>query len=212
MNELGRDEEEIQSDTLIGNFFKLKHCEGEGADELQFVHRSIYEYFVAVYFFESIRMLTSKEKVAGKLGELLKRGRLSKQILEYIKYKFDSMQEYNLPDITKKVCNIMLKDGMTYHTNIVLNDGATYHIKEEYRNMVNREINIFTNMLEVVGLWNSELGNVDDNITTYLQCNRENGLNLKGLKLNIKNFEMEDVSLNSAYLYGANLREADLGK
>lgn len=70
---------------LVGNYFELvKRNENEGTDELHFVHRSIYEYFVAVYFFDSLNGLDSKEAVAGKLGELLKCGKLSEQILEFI--------------------------------------------------------------------------------------------------------------------------------
>ncbi|MDE7334561.1 MAG: NACHT domain-containing protein [Lachnospiraceae bacterium] len=93
MSESGEKDEDIQSNTLIGNFFKLKHCEGKGTDELQFVHRTIYEYFVAVYFYESMCRVNAKDKVAGKLGELLKGRRLSNQILEFIKCKFDSLKE-----------------------------------------------------------------------------------------------------------------------
>lgn len=87
MSESEQKDDGIKSDTLIGNFFQIKHCEGKGTDELQFVHRSIYEYFVTVYFFESIHNLKFKEEVAGKLGGLLKYGKLSEQILEYIKYR-----------------------------------------------------------------------------------------------------------------------------
>lgn len=102
MSESGKKGEEILRDALIGNFFKLKYCEGKETDEIQFVHRSIYEYYVAVYFFESIHKLTTKEEAAGKLGELLKYGILSEQILEFIKYKFDSVKGYSLSDNTKK--------------------------------------------------------------------------------------------------------------
>ncbi len=190
MSESGKKGEEIQGDTLIGNFFKLKHCEGKGTDELQFVHRSIYEYFVAVYFFESIHKLKSKEEVAGKLGELLKDGRLSKQILEFIKYKFDSMKEYNLSVITREIFIIMLRDGMTYH------------VKGKYKNIIVREMNIFSNMLEVVHLWNSKLEKLD-NIVSYLQHNYRNTLNLSGA-------DLSGADLNGAYLNGADLTEADL--
>ena len=100
MEESDQKDVAIKSDTLIGNFFQLRHCEGKGTDELQFVHRSIYEYFVAIYFYESIYKLKSKEKIAGKLGELLKYGELSEQMLEFIKYKFDSMKEYDLSEVT----------------------------------------------------------------------------------------------------------------
>lgn len=200
MNEFEQKGEDIKSDTLIGNFFKLNHCEGKGTDELQFVHRSIYEYFIAVYFFESIYELQSKEEVAGKLGELLKEGRLSEQILEFIKYKFDGMKGYNLSDITKNIFNIMLQDGMTYYS------------EEKYKNTIEQERNIFSNMLEIVGSWNSTVGEVDDKIVIYLQCNKHSGLNLKGIKLSAENFAIKRLDLRGTYLNKANLMGADLSR
>ena len=87
-------DKDIRRDFLIGNYFKIvKHCEGMGTQELHFIHRSIYEYFVVVYFFETLQNQTTKEEVAGKLGELLKKGRLSQQILKFIKYKFDKIKQ-----------------------------------------------------------------------------------------------------------------------
>lgn len=210
MRESGEKGEGIQRDTLIGNFFRFKYCEGKGTDELQFIHRSIYEYFVVIYFFESIYKLKSIEEVAGKLGEFLKAGCLSKQILEFIKIKFDSMKGVDLPDIIKKIFDIMLNDGMTYHTNIVSNDGITYHIKEQYRNIMNREMNIFTNMLEVVHLWNLELGEVNDNIVSYLQYNNCEIFNLVGIKL--RQADLFRTNLNGANLSKADLSEANLGE
>lgn len=199
MNESGNMGEEIQSDTLIGNFFKLKHCEGKGTDELQFIHRSIYEFFVAVYFYESIHELTSKEEVAGKLGELLKYGCLSEQMCEFIKCKFDCIKEYNLSIIARDVFNIMLRDGMTYHAK-----------EDLFNNVIERERNIFSNMLTVVGLWNSFLGKLDKGIITYLQCNREDSLQLRGIQLGVKNDDIEKADLSGAFLNGANLWGAGL--
>lgn len=201
MNESGEKSEEIQNDTLIGNFFKVKHCEGKGTDELQFVHRSIYEYFVVIYFFESIHMLTSKEEVAGKLGELLKEGRLSEQILEFIKYKFDSIEGYSLSDVTKEIFNIMLQDGMTYY------------VKGKYKNIIVREINIFSNMLEIVHLWNPQLGKSDSNICHYLQHNRFNILNLSGADLketNLFEVDLSGADFKEAVLNGVNFSRAKL--
>lgn len=201
-NEMNKSEdegEEIQSDTLIGNFYKLKHCEGQGTDELQFVHRSIYEYFVAIYFYESIHSLKSKEEIAGKLGELLKDGHLSEQMLEFIKYKFASIKRYNLADVTRDIFNMMLSDGMTY-----------YFIKEQKKpllNILNREMNIFANMLEVVHLWNHALGEIHERIITYLEYNKRSELNLDGIKLNGK---IHLITLWRIYLQGASLDKADL--
>ena len=227
--------EDMQRDVLIGNYFApIKHCEGVEADELQFVHRSIYEYFVVIYFFESIKKVKDSgnnkikgeleellktgylskqisEFVAGKLGELLKDGELSEQILEFIKYKFDSMKGYHLSDVTKEVFNILLRDGMTYHIGMPC------------KNAFEREMNIFANMLKAVGLWNPLLGEVDDKIVIYLQCNRKMGLNLRGaylrdaeisgaylVRANLIEANLSEANLRRADLRGANLREADL--
>lgn len=202
INDAGERNENLQSDVLIGNYFTtIKHCEGIGADDLRFVHRSIYDYFVTVYFFETVHKLTSKEEVAGKLGELLKDGFLSEQILKFIKYKFDSMEGYSLSDITKEVFKIMLRDGMVYHMG------------KPVLNVIDREMNIFSNMLKVVHLWNSELGKVDDKIVTYLQCNNQSMLNLAGIKLNdacLDGVNLRGANLNGAELDGADLREANL--
>lgn len=197
MNETNAKSEDIQRDVLIGNYFApIKHCEGVWTDELQFAHRSIYEYFVVVYFFESIHNLRTIEELAGKLGELLKYGHLSKQILEFIKYKFDSMKGYDLSAITKKVFNIMLQDGMTYYA------------KGKHKNIIIREMNIFTSMLEVVHLWNYKLGKLDNKIVFYLRHNYSTNLDLGGICLN--EADLKGVNLRGANLKGANLRATDL--
>lgn len=204
----------IQSDVLIGNYFKLiRHCEGVGTEEFQFVHRSIYEYFVAVYFFECIHNLRTREAVAGKLGELLKKGHLSKNILEFIKYKFDDMKEYNLPDLTKEIFNIMLRNGMTYY------------IKEKYKNIFLKERIIFSNLLEIIHLWNDKLGKLDKNIKLYIICGYWGDLNLSGVDLseeflsraylykgNLSGADLHEGDLSEAFLYYADLHEANLCK
>lgn len=194
MNEADAKSEDIQRDALIGNYFApIKHCEGVRTDELRFVHRSIYEYFVVVYFFESVHKLKSVEELAGKLGELLKDGRLSEQILQFIKYKFDSVKGYDLSDITQKTFNIMLRDGMTYYT------------AEKYKNTITRERNIFSNMLEIVLLWNDKLGRTDKRIKIYLESGFWGGLNLRGA-------DLREVKLFRVSMCVTNLRKADLSK
>ncbi|MDE7330924.1 MAG: pentapeptide repeat-containing protein [Lachnospiraceae bacterium] len=189
--------EDIQRDVLIGSYFEpIKHCEGVGTDELHFIHRSIYEYFVAVFIFESVYKLDTKEKITGMLGILLKDGYLSRQILEFIKCKFEKLKTHNLPYEIKDILQTMLQDGMTYRMGIPC------------RNALNREINIFINMIKMVFLWNPELGKVDSNISFYIKCNKQEKLNLRGIKL-------ENVNLCQAYLFqadlcGANLEGADL--
>lgn len=195
MRKIRRKVVDIQSDTLIGNFFKLKYCEGKGTDELQFVHRSIYEYFVATYFFESLYKLKSNEEVAGELGELLKDGRLTLQILEFIKCKFEGMKGFNIPDTIYEIFNMMLQNGMTYY------------IETKYNNIIEREMNIFANMLAVVHLWNLTLGEIHERIITYLQYNKHDALDLDGIRLNGKTRKIDLVGI---YLEGASLEKASL--
>lgn len=47
--------ENIKYDSLIGNYFKLvRHCDGVETQEIYFVHRTIFEYFVAETIYNSI--------------------------------------------------------------------------------------------------------------------------------------------------------------
>ena len=204
INEISNGNENIKRDFLIGNYFKLiNHCDGVGTQELHFIHRSIYEYFVVVYFFESLHNLITKEEVAGKLGELLKKGRLSQQILKFIKYKFDKIKQYSLSDVTKETFQIMLRDGMTFHT------------KGKYKNVIVREANIFVNILEIVHLWNSQLGKLNYNIICYLLYNRMANLNLRNIDLRkayLSEADLRGAKLSEADLSGADLSRADLSR
>ena len=192
MKEAEEKAEDIQSDVLIGSYFEpIKYYEGIGTDELQFVHRSIYEYFVSIYFFESMRSLTSKEELARELGVLLKYGYLSEQMLVFLKYKFDDIKKYNLASVILETFQMMLRDGMTYHIGMPC------------KNAIECELNIFDNMLKAVHLWNYKLGEVDKKIVSYIKCENPYFLNLSGIILN-------GVDLSNADLCGANLSEADL--
>lgn len=75
--------EKIDQDFLIGNFFKMvKHCEGVETEELYFVHRSIYEYFVVETICSSIEKAVlklsqeSQDELAGNIAFYLKKGKL----------------------------------------------------------------------------------------------------------------------------------------
>ena len=185
---------EIKRDFLIGNYFKMtKYCEGIGTQGLHFVHRSIYEYFVADYIFQTICHMKSNKEIAGELGKILKNGNLSKQILEFIKHKFDKHENRNIPNKIMEIFRLMLHNGMTYFT------------KETYKKVIDREINIFSNMLKLVYLWNRILGEVDNDIIDYLQYNNRSELKLEGIKL-------EDVILNRVYLDNAYMNGAELNR
>ena len=83
------EQKDIGQDFVIGNFFELKHCEGEKGEELYFVHRSIYEYFVVETIYssieDSINILSgeSQEKLASNIAIYLKQGVITYTIGEY---------------------------------------------------------------------------------------------------------------------------------
>ena len=93
-NECG-DSHELQDVVLIGQYFQHVHYyEGIDTDQIRFVHRSIYEYFVALSIFDSIQMylgLPNKkykvEELEKILLSLLQKRQMSIDIENYLSYK-----------------------------------------------------------------------------------------------------------------------------
>lgn len=97
----------IEQDVLIGNYFaKIKHCGGMETDEVYFIHRTIYEYFVAETIFCSIKdVLASpsddeQETFIKNIVKFLKTGQINSTIGEFLKYKI--LKVYNSMQIAKK--------------------------------------------------------------------------------------------------------------
>lgn len=143
-----KDSVEIEHDFLISNYFKLvNHCDSFEEDKLYFVHRSIYEYFVAEYFFLSIQknINISNEKLAEQFANLLKGNRLSKEICAFLKYKIINSNLNAMSECVNNTFQLMLQDGMTYYTN------------QHFKNVILCEFNIFFNMLEIIHLWENNV-------------------------------------------------------
>lgn len=190
----------IEQDILIGNYFKVKHCEGIETEELYFIHRSIYEYFVAETIYNSIsKSVNESEKtLACAFGRLLKRNRLSKEMLTFLEKKIKKSMLYKIFDKINASFQLMLQDGMTYNTN------------ECYKNVIDCEMCVFANMLEIIHLW--EIGNhllqFDSSIKKYINYNSIYDLNLSNLNLEIANLseaKLDGVNLCGAKLCGAKL-------
>lgn len=209
-------EKGIQADFLIGNYFKLvKHCEGIEMEQLYFVHRSIYEYFVAETIYDSMSKAVheSAENLAGVFGKLLKRRVLSKEILQYLKYK---IRKSHLKNEFRKVNDAF---------RLMLENGMTYYAKEHYKNIIDCELRVFKNMLEIVHIWD-EMHNMkfDNLVWDYLKYNKYPGLNMSGMvftsgidkqkgKINLsKSADLPRVCLRGANLQGTSLKGADLTK
>lgn len=191
LSEEEQENKDIQQDFLIGNYFKLvKHCEGLETEKLFFVHRSIYEYFVTETIIISVRkgLTTSKEMLACVFGKLLKKGRLSENILNYLKHKIVTSSLYDFYNIIDETFQSMINNGMTYYLN------------ERYKNIIKYEIKIFDNMLEILHLWNHNKWKFSPSITDYLKFCEGCSLNL--IRVDLSEVDLSEVNLSKSNLEG----------
>lgn len=197
-----------KDDFLIGNYFKqIKHCEGVDSVCLYFIHRSIYEYFVAEYIFatlsKSIKM--SKENLASVLGNLLKGNTFSidKEILAFLKYKISNSKINNFFDKINEAFTLMTCNGMTYYTN------------RHFKNIIRCELNVFANILEILHFWENRDLNLNSSIFQYIKHNTGIPLNLSFINFNgihseDNSIDLSNVNLSNANLKGVNLENVNL--
>lgn len=126
----------------------------ETGQKVEFIHKSIYEYFTAEHFFRLIKTVSEKvdnnennslyEEAAHMLSSSLKKGILTNEICNYIQEKLESHSYVNssLFFTFKKICGIMLTDGMTYYLE-----------KKQAKGVLQKEILIFINMMDFLHLW-----------------------------------------------------------
>ena len=202
---LNKDEYEVPPLEFNGNYisileFPIKHLFENTESNIEFIHKSIYEYFVSEYIFISINQeihkKSSNEELAKILGCMLIKNHLSSEIREFLVFKIKNSKLNYLFDTIKNVFNLMLKDGMTYYT------------EKCYKNVIDCEMNIFTNMLELVHLWERKLFRFNNQIVNYIKHNYKVLLNLKALDLTKAN--LSKVNLKLAKLARTNLTQADL--
>lgn len=146
-----------KEDFKIGNFFKLvKHCEGTETEQLYFVHRSIYEYFVAETIYSSIENamveLTKKsqKELAGKIAIYLKQGEITNTIGEYLQCKILKLyfnlnyeKQGNFYQWWENVVCQMMDVGMFYYTKKSIFN---------YKNIMTKEIICFLNLIDILRL------------------------------------------------------------
>ncbi len=193
--------------------FPIKHLFESTEFNVEFIHKTIYEYFVSEYIVRSIseNVKSSRYKLAGVLGKLLKKNILSPEILEFLKYKIINSQWKDKFDIINESFNLMLQDGMTYHTGIC------------YKNSMDCEMNVFANMLEIIHMWDKDILEFNNAVVNYIRYNQKLKLNLSSLNLKIANLrgldlvesnlnkaDLEEADLKGERLRGADLKEANL--
>ncbi len=178
--------------------FPIKHFFECAETNIEFIHKSIYEYFISEYIFIEIckGIKFSKEDFAGILGNLLKRNYLSMEILIFLEFKIRNSEIKERFDIINDTFGLMLQDGMTYHTG------------KCYKNVIDCELCIFVNMLEIVHLWENGFLRFEQSIFNYIKYNKKLKLNLK--RADLKGLKLEALDFKRAKLRRANLVHANL--
>lgn len=211
-------------DFLIGNFFKLKHCEGVETEELYFVHRSIYEYFVAETIYSSIKnamkKLTgqSREELAGNIAVYLKQGIISNTIGGYLKYKIKKFCMTELQNKERKgfyqwwesAVGEMMDCGMFYYTGENV---------QNYRNIIEKEIYCFVNLLKILRLL-KDMSKQEYLMMSIDKVKLEKYIRLRLIQIeetsfygteniNLSKMHLENINLSGAGLRGVNLAKSN---
>lgn len=170
--------------------FPVKCLFESSAVNVEFVHKSIYEYFAAEYIYVAVgnAINEGKEKLMGELGRLFHKNIVSEEIIEFLRYKIRNDDLKNIFFVLNDVFQIMMQKGMTYYSN----RGGT--------DLIRRELRVFTNMLAFLHMWK---GKIDLTNAEYLRYNLE-------FKLNLREMDLSNLDLQGVYLRNADLRYADL--
>ena len=203
--------ESQKKDVLIGNYFSIIYYYNEiDPEELTFVHRSIYEYFVAETICSEIRQAAiemtekSQEKLARVLGYRLKQGKIDYTISQYLKAKMIAMIT-TYSEKKKNQFYIWLEGTVEK----MLDAGVLCYTGKNnkgYSNVIEKEVNCFANLLAVL-----RQCVVFSNQKYILQnVNRKQMLFYVRCLISFANVNEEYIHLCYTYLLGADLKGADL--
>ena len=173
--------------------FPIKYLFDGLVNDIEFIHTSIYEYFVSEYIFKKLsdNISTSNNILASILCQLINKDNLSTEILIFLKYRINSSSLNLYGDKIMQTFYLMIKDGMSYYMN------------SKFTNTLKNELIIFVNMLEFIHLWEDNNIEFDDSIRIYLQCVAQN------LETSIGRINLQKAKLIGVHLDGMNLRGID---
>ena len=183
--------------------FPIRHLFENNTDSIEFIHNSVYEYFVSEHIYSTLykAVITheSPEPLEKVLRNLLKSRIVTPEILEFLRFRIKNSRLKEEAQEIYETFEFLLCFGMTCPVN------------EQSANVIDTEMIIFTNMLEILHLWNRDIWEFDELIIKYLKYNYRYSLNLR--KAGMKKMPVTDLSgvyLESAHLEGANLEGAYL--
>ena len=132
--------EERLEDFAIANYYYIENT-------LSFVHKSIYEYFVAEYIYVTLKEAIKTnhlDEIQKSLAFVSKLNFLTNEILMYLQYKIINDPLLNT-DETYSLINASV--------NFMIKDGMTYHLVPKCKDILNTEEIIFINCMELLHLF-----------------------------------------------------------
>ena len=186
--------------------FPIRHLFETSSSNIEFIHKSIYDYFVSEYIFKKIMEElntegTKENNLAGVFGNLFKGNNLSYEILDFLKYKIMKSMLQKEFVIVSNAFYIMLRDGMSFYSN------------NQCKNIIEVELDIFANMLEILHLGNAVNLQYKTEIGKFLYWNINRKLNLRELDLSnmdLKRINISGANMSVLNLSGCDLREANM--
>lgn len=171
--------------------------------KIEFIHKSIYDYYVASYIFDKLNdpIINGKKKeIANIISDIFKQNVLSKEILIFLRYKINSNKIKDYFKNTLEIFELILQHGMSYFSDRPLLCA------------IQGEINIFCNMLEIIHLW--EIDNITiknkRELIFYIKHASISHIILNLSKINLNNVDLSESDLSNADLSYANLSGAIL--
>jgi DNA polymerase III delta prime subunit len=143
-----------RNDVAVGNYFKnIRHVEGIDGEYISFIHRSIYEYFVAETISTMIEAnmleLTkeNQEIIAGNIAYYLKKGIITPVIENFLQYRLEKF--------AKEKYSTRIKEFYSWWEELffnMLNNGMFYYAKKDinYKEIIIKEVTCFANMLYIM--------------------------------------------------------------
>ena len=202
---------------LIGQYF----VEGKDSCELYFVHRSMYQYFVALSIFDSIKNMIEQGSPSEQFKELVGNSHSQKNSCISTFARIAGMNViYSDPDIEQYLLymlkNLTIHDGQWWKTFFerFLDKGLTRYVdpfEESTINCFALEVNRFYNLIwltreQLRSIGSSEcpyeVANVDAKFLFYLGRGK--------VLADLREINLADTDLREVNFYRVDLREADL--
>ena len=197
--------------------FPIRYLFENSESCIEFIHKSIYEYFAAEYLAAGIREGGARgkaEQLAGKLAELAGGSRISDEMVEYLSYRLATDDETGrgmTPPFTisgRLTGSELLKEAFF----VMLKQGMCRYCAQENSGGIDQELTIFQNMLQIckaIAYKERPLAlKHKQEFVTYLAHARirESQLTITGLDLS--GFVFDDLCLKGVSFEQINLRDA----